>query len=122
VLGNNSKSLRKYEKNKQLLHNVRAKTVMNKSLLVDHNGKLRTLKANLDELRRRLVSPLVRAENGSRVGVDEQIRGLDGVYVHLWGVRERQKTKMMEALYGAGARLGRQGVLRDDRFEIEGVR
>lgn len=120
ALGSNGKSLRKYEKNKELLRNVRAKTVMNKSILIDHNGKLLTLKANLEHLRRRLVSPLVRADNSSRVGVEEQIRGLDGVYGHLWNVRERQKGKMMEALYGAGAKIGRQNIVRDDRYEIEG--
>lgn len=123
ALGSNGQSLRKYEKNKELLHNVRAKTIMNKSILIDHNGKLMTLKANLEHLRRRLVSPLVRSDNGSRVGVDEQIRGLEGVYGHLWGVRERQKGKMMEALYGAGARVGRQAfVAGEKRFEIEGDR
>lgn len=68
------------------------------------------------------MSPLVRADNSSRVGVEEQIRGLDGVYGHLYGVRERQKGKMMEALYGAGSRIGRQAIVREDRFEIEGNR
>lgn len=77
-----------------------------------------TLKANLEHLRRRLVSPLVRSDNGSRVGVEEQIRGLEGIYGLLWGVRERQKGKIMEKLYGSGSRVGGVGQV----FEIEGDR
>jgi hypothetical protein len=112
VLGSNSANLRKYEKNKQLLSNVREKTVRNKHILVDHNGKLMTLKANLETLRKKLVSPLVRSDNSSTLSVEEQIRGLDATYEHLSGVRERQKGKLMEMLYGAGSRrvvIGREG-------------
>jgi len=121
VLGSNSANLRKYEKNKALLSNVREKTVRNKHILVDHNGKLMTLKANLEMLRKKLVSPLVRSDNSSTLGVEEQIRGLDSTYEHLKGVRERQKGKLMEMLYGAGRRhvgIGRDG----DGYEIEGRR
>jgi hypothetical protein len=111
VLGSNSANLRKFEKNRQLLSNVREKTVRNKHILVDHNGKLLTLKANLETLRKKLVSPLVRSDNSSTLSVEEQIRGLDGTYEHLSGVRERQKGKLMEMLYGAGSR--RVGIGRD---------
>lgn len=121
VLGSNSADLRKFEKNKQLLSNVREKTVRNKHVLVDHNGKLMTLKANLEMLRKKLVSPLVRSEVGSTIGVEEQIRGLEGTYGYLMGVRERQKGKLMEMLYGAGSRrrivTGEEG-----GWEIEGRR
>lgn len=120
VLGSNSADLRKYEKNKQLLSNVRQKTVMNKHILVDHNGKLLTLKANLETLRKKLVSPLVRSDNSSTLSVEEQIRGLDSTYEHLSGVRERQKGKLMEMLYGAGSR--RVGIGREEGYEIEGRR
>lgn len=124
VLGSNSANLRKYEKNRQLLSNVREKTVRNKHILVDHNGKLMTLKANLETLRKKLVSPLVRSDNSSTLSVEEQIRGLDSTYEHLAGVRERQKGKLMEMLYGAGSR--RVGIGRDGdgygREEIDGRR
>lgn len=101
LLGPNSSTLHKFEKNKKLLRNIRAKTVQNKGTLEEHNRKLLTLKANLENLRRKLVSPLLRA-NGSTIGVEEQIRGLEEVSGHLGGVREKQKSKLMEMLYGAG--------------------
>ena len=107
LLGPNASTLHKFGKNKKLLSNIRAKTVMNKSILLEHNGKLLTLKANLESLRRKLVSPLLRG-NGSTLTVEEQIRGLEEVGGYLGGVRERQRGKLMEMLYGAGSQGGRR--------------
>ena len=104
LVGANNQLLRKYEKNKQLLASVRLKTTQNKSLLVEHNGKLIALKGNLESLRRKLVSPLVRKSDSSTIGVEEQVRGLEGTYEHLSRVRQKQKGRMLEALYGAGSR------------------
>ncbi|PGH03880.1 hypothetical protein AJ79_07238 [Helicocarpus griseus UAMH5409] len=136
VLGANAATLRKYEKNRQLLASVRQRTVANKHLLMDHRGKLLTLKVNLETLRRKLVSPLVRRNDSVSFGllgggegefagrggggggiagghgaqgsvelvVEGQIRGLEGAYEYLKGVRERQKAKLMEMVYGAGSR------------------
>jgi hypothetical protein len=118
ILGPNSSTLHKFEKNKKLLGNIRAKTVQNKSILLEHNGKLLTLKANLESLRRKLVSPLLRA-NASTLGVEEQIRGLEEVSGYLGGVRERQKGKLMEMLYGAGSNSGRR-ISGIERAEVEG--
>ena len=118
LLGPSSSTLHKFERNKKLLGNIRAKTVQNKSLLLEHNGKLLTLKANLENLRRKLVSPLLRA-NASTLGVQEQIRGLEEVSGYLGGVRERQKGKLMEMLYGTGSNSGRR-VHAAERGEIEG--
>jgi hypothetical protein len=121
VLGPNAAKLRKYEKNRLLLSNVRERTVRNKHLLVDHNGKLLTLKANLEMLRKKLVSPLVRSNDSSTLSVEEQIRGLDVTYEQLKTVRERQKGMLMELLYGASGRrlsLGRAG----EGHRIEGSR
>lgn len=109
ILGPDAATLHKFEKNKQLLGNIRAKTVQNKSILLEHNGKLLTLKANLESLRRKLISPLLRA-NGSTLGIEEQIRGLEEVGGHLGGVREKQRSKLMEMLYGAGSNSGRRAV------------
>lgn len=121
VLGSNSANLRKYEKNRQLLFHIREKTVRNKSLLIDHEGKLLTLKANLETLRKKLFSSLVRSNDTSTLSIEEQIKGLDGTYDHLNNVREKQKGKLMEMLYGAGAR--RSSITRGhDGYEIEGRR
>ncbi|KAG9237821.1 hypothetical protein BJ875DRAFT_452872 [Amylocarpus encephaloides] len=99
ILGPNPVALRKFEKNQKLLLNIRAKTVQNKIALLDHNSKLLSLKANLEMLRRQLVSPLVRA-NGSTIGLDDQIRGLEEVSGILGTARRRQKANLMEMLTG----------------------
>ncbi|RQM07731.1 hypothetical protein DH86_00001751 [Scytalidium sp. 3C] len=118
ILGPSASSLAKFEKNKRLLASIRSKTVQNKSVLLEHNGKLLTLKANLENLRRKLVSPLLRG-NGSTLSVDEQIRGLEEVGMYLGGVRERQRSKLMEMLYGAGSR-GSVRRIGDEREELDG--
>ncbi|PGG95891.1 hypothetical protein AJ80_09899 [Polytolypa hystricis UAMH7299] len=144
VLGANAAVVRKYEKNKRLLSSVRQRTVANKHLLMDHRGKLLTLKVNLETLRRKLVSPLVRRNDsvdfgllgapttGSSGGagsigagndasgavelvVEGQIRGLQGAYEYLKEVREKQKAKLMEMVYGAGSRRSITGSL------VEGI-
>ncbi|KAH8427528.1 uncharacterized protein LDX57_005241 [Aspergillus melleus] len=126
VLGPNAAVVRKYEKNKRLLASVRSRTVANKHLLMDHRGRLMSLKINLETLRRKLVSPLVRPNdssnflgagdtgngrsNGRMLGpveavIDGQIRGLEGSYDYLRSVREKQKAKLLEMVYGSGRRL-----------------
>ena len=104
VLGVNASKLRKYEKNKDLLASVRDRTVRNKHVLVDHNQRLRQLQSNLEHLRRKLVSPLVRSQNSSTLGVEEQIKGLESTYNQLKTSREVQRRRMMEVLYGASDR------------------
>jgi hypothetical protein len=39
--------------------------------------------------------------------IDGQIRGLEGTYDYLRTVREKQKAKLMELVYGAGRKPGR---------------
>lgn len=115
IMGPSANTLRIYEKNKNLLSSVRAKTTQNKGLLVEHNGKLLALKGNLETLRRKLVSPLVRRQDGSTIGVEDQIKGLEGTYEHLRGVREKQKGRVLEVLYGVGSKratIGRDGGIR----------
>lgn len=128
VLGPDAALVRKYEKNRRLLASVRSRTVANKHLLMDHRGRLLTLKVNLETLRRKLVSPLVRRNDSvSFVGmvdgssgsgrmlspveavVEGQIRGIDSAYEYLRGVREKQKAKLMEMVYGAGSRTSIPG-------------
>ncbi|KAF6834152.1 hypothetical protein CPLU01_05130 [Colletotrichum plurivorum] len=112
ILGANSAEVAKYERNRLLLQNVREKTVRNKSILIEHNGKLMALKANLENLRRKLVSPLVRSVNSSTITLEDQIRGLEDVGGYLEGVRTRQKGKLMEMLYGG---VGNNRRLIDER-------
>lgn len=118
IMGANASQLRKYEKNKQLLSSVRAKTTSNKSMLVEHNGKLVALKGNLENLRRKLISPLVRREDGSTISVEAQIAGLESTHTYLRGVREKQKERVMEILYGVGAR-GRTSIGREEGVGID---
>ncbi|EON66920.1 hypothetical protein W97_06323 [Coniosporium apollinis CBS 100218] len=119
VIGANASQLRKYEKNRSLLASVRAKTVHNKSILTDHNTRLLQLKSNLEILRKKLVSPLVRSNDSSTLSVEDQIRGLDGTYDYLKTVRETQKGRMMELMYGAGSR--RLGITRgEEGYAIDG--
>ncbi|KAL2825156.1 hypothetical protein BDW59DRAFT_74712 [Aspergillus cavernicola] len=143
VLGPDAAVVRKYEKNKRLLANVRSRTVANKHLLMDHRGRLLTLKVNLETLRRKLVSPLVRrndsvsfagaietGSNGRTLGpveavIEGQIRGLEGTYDYLRSVREKQKAKLMEMVYGSGRKLPPSNTLladgSDDSDTIDGV-
>ncbi|KAK1827693.1 hypothetical protein QBC39DRAFT_393586 [Podospora conica] len=102
ILGARAADVAKYERNRLLLVDVREKTVRNKGILVEHNHKLLALKANLESLRRKLVSPLVRSVNGSTITVEEQIRGLEDAGGYLEGVRRRQKGKLMEVIFGRG--------------------
>ncbi|EHK99579.1 hypothetical protein M7I_4546 [Glarea lozoyensis 74030] len=109
ILGANASTLQKFERNKKHLANIRAKTLMNKSVLMEHNGKLLALKANLESLRRKLISPLVRA-NGSSLTIEAQIRGLEEVSSYLGAVRQKQKGNRMAMLYGAGVKSARNRI------------
>ena len=116
ILGPKASEVMKFERNRQLLRDVRERTVYNKGVLVEHNGRLLTLKASLESLRRKLVSPLVRSANASTstfTSISDQIQGLEDVGFYLEGVRARQKSKLMEMLYGrgsgSGSRVGENG-------------
>ncbi|KAL1865098.1 hypothetical protein VTK73DRAFT_5508 [Phialemonium thermophilum] len=110
ILGARAADLGKYERNRRLLQNVREKTVRNKGVLVEHNHRLLALKAALEGLRRRLVSPLVRSANSSTLSLAEQIRGLEDVGAYLEDVRSRQKRRLFEVQFGGGGSSGRPAV------------
>ncbi|KAI9678854.1 MAG: hypothetical protein M1817_005914 [Caeruleum heppii] len=95
---------RKYERNRLMLSTLRARTVRNKHMLVDHNGKLLTIKNNLDSLRLRLISPMVRSNDSSTLSIAEQIEGLDGTHQYLDVLRAQQRKRLMDIMFGA--RLG----------------
>ncbi|KAG5780377.1 hypothetical protein H9Q73_005951 [Fusarium xylarioides] len=101
LLGTRAAELRKFEQNRLLLRDIREKTVRNKGILVEHNGKLLTLKASLETLRSKLVSPLVRGVNSTTLTLEDQIRGLSDVSDYLGDVRKQQKGKVMETLFGS---------------------
>jgi len=106
IVGANASRLRKFEKNKSLLASLRERTVQNKHVLVDHNGRLLQLRSNLEILRKKLVSPLVRSNDSSTLSVDEQIKGLEGTYLSLRATREAQKARLYELIHegSTGAR------------------
>ncbi len=112
LLGARAAELRKFGKNLVLLRHVRDRTVRNKRVLVDHHGRLLTLKAALESLRGKLVSPLVRGANGSSasssaasaaayLALPDQIAGIASVSEYLAEVRRRQKGKVMEHLFSS---------------------
>ena len=119
VIGPNSSRLRKFERNKQLLSSLRERTVQNKHVLVDHNGRLLQLRSNLEILRKKLVSPLVRANDSSTLSVEEQIAGLEGTYVGLRRTREEQKRRLMGSFGAASDR--RIGIVREGGAAESGV-
>ncbi|KAM7202455.1 hypothetical protein V8F33_002675 [Rhypophila sp. PSN 637] len=110
ILGPKASEVAKFERNRLLLQDVKTKTVRNKGILIEHNRKLLGLKASLESLRRKLVSPLVRSVNSSTLSIEEQIRGLEDVGGFLEGVRARQKSKLMDMLYGGGGSGSMKGV------------
>ena len=100
ILGPGAARLRKFERNRDLLRDVREKMLKNKGVLMDHNSRLLTLKSSLESLRRKLMSPLVQSVQSNSLTVEEQIRGLEDVGGHLEGIRKQQKGKLMELLFG----------------------
>ncbi|KAI9761758.1 MAG: hypothetical protein M4579_000852 [Chaenotheca gracillima] len=97
--------LRKYERNKELLLNIRKKTLGNKHLVAAHHSKLLSLKMNLEILRTTLVSQMVRANDSSTMSVEQQVRGLDTTYELLRKAREQQKLKWKENIVTASERF-----------------
>ena len=104
MLGGKAAELRKFETNRSLLRDVRRKTVLNKELLMQHNGKLLSLQTALEALRTKLVSPLVRGVNSSTLTLEDQIQGLSDVSQYLGRTREEQKDKVKESLLSVGSR------------------
>lgn len=97
ILGPNAVATAKYEYNRELLRDLRDKTVRDKRALIEHNHRLLALKTNLEGLRRKLVSPLMRSVSSSTLTLDEQIHGLEIAGEYLAEARLRQKGKLVEA-------------------------
>lgn len=108
VLGPNAALVRKYEKNRRLLAEVRSRTRSNKDQLMEHRNILLDLQTRMKMLRRKLASPLVRPNSSATMTgsftlsgpleseVRLQVKGLDMSLEFLRGIREKQKMRHME--------------------------
>lgn len=103
ILGPRASDVRKFETNRLLLKDVREKTVRNRGILEEHNTKLLGLKASLEGLRSKLVSPLVRGANATTLSLEDQIHGISEVSEYLGGVRRVQKGRVMESMFASNA-------------------
>lgn len=101
ILGARADKIHKFEQNRKLLHGIRDKTVRNKHTLATHQSKLLALRASLENLRGKLVSPLVRGVNATQLTLEDQIHGLSSVSEYLTSVRAKQKGKVMETLFAS---------------------
>lgn len=99
-LGRNKLKLKKYEKNLKLLKSVRANTLMNKSELKSHIQVINSVKDQLDKARKNLISPLIRNAQSNSFGLEHQLADLSGTYGFLKGLRENQKHKVLQQLWG----------------------
>jgi hypothetical protein len=97
----NKMRIKKYEKNLKLLKDVRASTLVNKSELKSHIQIIHSVKDQLDKARRNLVSPLIRRAQSNSFGLEQQVNDLAGTYGFLKDVRDVQKKRVMEQLWGS---------------------
>lgn len=100
----NKLKIKKYEKNLQLLHNVRRSTIDNKSELKSHIQIIRSVNDQLDKARRNLISPLIRSAQSNSFGIEQQLQDLTGTYGFLKGLRDGQKKKVLNALWSPGSK------------------
>jgi len=98
LLKNRSSQIRKFEKNKQLLTEVRARTLLNRNALMQHSNRLLQMKSNLELLRKKVTSAVFRANESVILPVEEQIKGLEDTYLYLKEARETQKRAMRQKL------------------------
>lgn len=96
---NNKMKIKKYEKNLQLLKDVRASTLTNKSELKSHIQIIRSVKDQLDKARKNLISPLIRTAQSNSFGIEQQLQDLTGTYGFLKGLRDGQKKKVLKELW-----------------------
>ncbi|KAF2853106.1 hypothetical protein T440DRAFT_391123 [Plenodomus tracheiphilus IPT5] len=95
----NHSQLKKYEKNLNLLKDVRTSTLTNKSELKSHTQIIQSVQDQLDKARKNLVSPLIRRAQSSSFGVERQLVDVRETYGFLREVREGQKKKVLARLW-----------------------
>jgi hypothetical protein len=113
--------LKKYEKNLKLLGDVRSSTLTNKYELKSHIQIIHSVKDQLDKARKNLVSPLIRRAQSNSFGIDQQLQDLSGTYGFLKGVRDTQRRRVIQQLYGGSGR--RIAITNGEKEEedVEGV-
>ncbi|CAA9956461.1 hypothetical protein PTNB73_04641 [Pyrenophora teres f. teres] len=97
---NNKMKIKKYEKNLKLLKDVRASTLINKSELKTHIQVIQSVKDQLDKARKNLISPLIRRAQSNSFGLEQQLSDLTGTYGFLKNLRDGQKKKVLQQLWG----------------------
>ncbi|CAO2655717.1 Nn.00g045200.m01.CDS01 [Neocucurbitaria sp. VM-36] len=97
---NNKMKIKKYEKNLKLLKDVRASTLTNKSELKSHIQIIHSVKDQLDKARKNLISPLIRRAQSNSFGLEQQLNDLTGTYGFLKTLRDGQKKKVLQQLWG----------------------
>ena len=90
--------MEKFQRNKELLSTLRTRTVSNKKMLAQHNHGLVALKAGLEVLRGKLVSPLIRSNGSGAPSIEKQIECLEGTYRYLTEARQPQKDGLFDSL------------------------
>jgi len=90
--------MEKFQRNKELLSTLRTRTVSNKKMLAQHNHGLVALKAGLEVLRGKLVSPLIRSNGSGAPSIEKQIECLEGTYKYLTEARQPQKDGLFDSL------------------------
>ncbi|OAK96461.1 hypothetical protein IQ06DRAFT_329020 [Phaeosphaeriaceae sp. SRC1lsM3a] len=100
----NKMKIAKYEKNLKLLKDVRSSTLTNKFELKSHIQIIRSVKDQLDKTRRNLISPLIRRAQSNSFGLEQQLQDLSGTYGALKTVRDVQKKKVLQQLYGGSGK------------------
>jgi hypothetical protein len=98
-LGNKLK-LKKYEKNLKLLGSVRASVLDNMKELHAHNRVITSLREQLDGVRKKLVSPLIQSAHSNSFGLEHQLQDLAGTHDFLKTLRDKQKHKVLQKLWG----------------------
>jgi hypothetical protein len=96
--------IKKYEKNLKLLKDVRSSTLTNKFELKSHIQIIHSVKDQLDKARKNLISPLIRRAQSNSFGLEQQMQDLSGTYGFLKGLRDTQKRKVMQQLYGGSGK------------------
>lgn len=94
----------KFEKNKELLLKLRERTVFNKRMLAAHNTQLQTLKSNLEVLRSKLVSPLIRSNGSDIPSLEKQIQSLEETYEYLRDSRRPQRDTLWDGVHAFNER------------------
>lgn len=94
----------KFDKNKELLLKLRERTVFNKRMLAAHNTQLQTLKSNLEVLRAKLVSPLIRSNGSDIPSLEKQIQSLEETYEYLRDSRRPQRDTLWDGVHSYNER------------------